>query len=111
MAIPWFEFYLPFNVMREPLPLVALELVCWFLVLQLVGTTVGGRVYPHHGRVDLLAVGQMAHAGSVLGPAVAQQLVAEHVPIGGERGPHDVGEQRLPPGGEVIVPGGRGLPQ
>ena len=37
VAIPWFEFYLPFNVLHEPLPLVLLEGVCWFLTLQLVG--------------------------------------------------------------------------
>lgn len=40
VAIPWFEFYLPFNVLREPLPLVFLELACWFLTLQLVGHAV-----------------------------------------------------------------------
>jgi hypothetical protein len=34
---PWFEFYLPWNVMWEPAPLVALELLCWFVVMQLVG--------------------------------------------------------------------------
>ena len=47
VAIPWFEFYLPFNVMREPVPLVMLELLCWFLVLQLVGTTIA---LVYHGR-------------------------------------------------------------
>jgi len=40
VAIPWFEFYLPFNVLHEPLPLVLLEGVCWFLTLQLVGHVV-----------------------------------------------------------------------
>jgi hypothetical protein len=34
---PWFEFYLPWNVMWEPAPLVALELLCWFGVMQMVG--------------------------------------------------------------------------
>jgi uncharacterized BrkB/YihY/UPF0761 family membrane protein len=34
---PWFEFYLPWNVMWEPASLVALELLCWFGVMQLVG--------------------------------------------------------------------------
>lgn len=33
IAYPWFEYYLPWNVMREPLPLVALELACWLAVM------------------------------------------------------------------------------
>jgi hypothetical protein len=37
VMVPWFEFYLPWNVMWEPAPLVALELLCWFGVMQLVG--------------------------------------------------------------------------
>jgi hypothetical protein len=37
LMVPWFEFYLPWNVMREPLPLVLLEAACWFLVLLGVG--------------------------------------------------------------------------
>ena len=28
LVIPWFEFYLPYNLMREPLPLVFLEGSC-----------------------------------------------------------------------------------
>lgn len=47
VAMPWFEFYLPYNVMREPPALVALELFCWFLVLQLVGGTIA---LVYHGR-------------------------------------------------------------
>lgn len=39
MAV-WFEFYLPWNVMLEPWPLVLLELLCWFLVLQIVGQAI-----------------------------------------------------------------------
>lgn len=39
-AIPWFEFYLPFNVLREPLLLALLEGACWLLTLQLVGLAV-----------------------------------------------------------------------
>lgn len=34
---PWFEFYLPWNVMHEPVLLVLLEMVLWFAVLILVG--------------------------------------------------------------------------
>jgi hypothetical protein len=37
---PWFEFYLPWNVMREPLPLVLLELFCWLVVQLLVGIAI-----------------------------------------------------------------------
>ncbi len=29
LMIPWFEFYLPYNVMHEPLSLVFLESVLW----------------------------------------------------------------------------------
>ncbi|MDX1619017.1 MAG: hypothetical protein R3224_09545, partial [Balneolaceae bacterium] len=34
---PWFDFYLPWNVMHEPISLVLLEMVLWFFALQLVG--------------------------------------------------------------------------
>lgn len=40
LMVPWFEFYLPWNVMREPFPLVLLEMACWFGVMQLVGVAV-----------------------------------------------------------------------
>lgn len=40
LMIPWFEFYLPWNVMHEPMALVLLEGVLWFLVLQLVGISI-----------------------------------------------------------------------
>jgi hypothetical protein len=40
IAMPWFEFYLPFNVMREPFSLVLVELVCWWLVFQLIGAAI-----------------------------------------------------------------------
>ncbi len=40
LMVPWFEFYLPFNVMHEPLALVLLEALLWALVLQLVGITI-----------------------------------------------------------------------
>lgn len=40
LMVPWFEFYLPWNVMHEPLSLVLLEAFLWFLVLQLVGITI-----------------------------------------------------------------------
>lgn len=32
LVTPWFEFYLPYNVMHEPLPLVLLETFLWLLV-------------------------------------------------------------------------------
>lgn len=37
LMIPWFEFYLPYNVMHEPLPLVLLECFLWLVTLQLLG--------------------------------------------------------------------------
>lgn len=37
VAIPWFEFYLPYNVMHEPVGLVLLETALWLLTLQTVG--------------------------------------------------------------------------
>lgn len=37
LMVPWFEFYLPFNVMREPLPLVLLEMALWLGVMLSVG--------------------------------------------------------------------------
>ena len=37
IAYFWFEFYLPWNVMREPAPLVLLELACWLGVMVFNG--------------------------------------------------------------------------
>ena len=37
---PWFEFYLPWNVMLEPAPLVLLEFLCWAGVMALVGLAI-----------------------------------------------------------------------
>jgi hypothetical protein len=34
---PWFEFYLPHNVMREPLPLVLFECLLWLMVTTTLG--------------------------------------------------------------------------
>jgi len=34
--IPWFEFYLPYNVMNEPLSLVLLEGLLWLLTIVTV---------------------------------------------------------------------------
>jgi hypothetical protein len=42
MMVPWFEFYLPWNVMREPAPLVALEMACWAGVLLGTGLAIAG---------------------------------------------------------------------
>jgi hypothetical protein len=36
IMVPWFEYYLPWNVMGEPFLLVLLEGACWFGVMQLV---------------------------------------------------------------------------
>lgn len=40
VMVPWFEGYLPWNVMREPAGLVALEMACWIGVLVIVGQAV-----------------------------------------------------------------------
>lgn len=40
LMVPWFEFYLPWNVMLEPLPLVLLETACWLIVLLAVGVSI-----------------------------------------------------------------------
>ncbi len=37
LMTPWFEFYLPYNVMLEPLPLVLLEALLWLCVTLLLG--------------------------------------------------------------------------
>jgi hypothetical protein len=37
LVFPWFEFYLPWNVLREPLPLVGLELALWLGVKLCTG--------------------------------------------------------------------------
>ena len=42
LMVPWFEFYLPFNVLREPAPLVIVEMICWLIVLVAVGMTIAG---------------------------------------------------------------------
>ncbi|MFP3943564.1 MAG: hypothetical protein ACLFWF_06715 [Alphaproteobacteria bacterium] len=40
LAFPWFEFYLPWNVMHEPAALVALELALWLGVMLVVGQAI-----------------------------------------------------------------------
>lgn len=42
LMVPWFEFYLPYNVMLEPFPLVLLEALCWLGVMLMVGLAVAG---------------------------------------------------------------------
>ena len=42
MMVPWFEFYLPWNVLREPAALVMLEMLCWAGVLMGVGLAMAG---------------------------------------------------------------------
>jgi hypothetical protein len=42
LMAPWFEFYLPWNVLREPPSLVALELACWAGVMLAVGLSIAG---------------------------------------------------------------------
>lgn len=40
LMVPWFEFYLPWNLMLEPTALVLLEMLCWAGVLVLVGLAI-----------------------------------------------------------------------
>lgn len=42
LMVPWFEFYLPWNVMHEPLMLVILEMLLWLSVLLVVGIAIAG---------------------------------------------------------------------
>jgi hypothetical protein len=42
LMVPWFEFYLPWNVLPEPNALVILEMVCWAGVMTVVGPTIAG---------------------------------------------------------------------
>lgn len=45
LTITWFEFYLPWNVMHEPLVLVVLELFLWIIVQMLVALSLA---YTHY---------------------------------------------------------------
>jgi hypothetical protein len=42
LMVPWFEFYLPWNALHEPVPLVLLEGVLWLAVLLIVGLAIAG---------------------------------------------------------------------
>lgn len=42
LMVPWFEFYLPWNVLHEPAPLVLLEMICWAGVMAGVGLAIAG---------------------------------------------------------------------
>lgn len=42
LMVPWFEFYLPWNVMHEPFLLVILEMVLWMGVLISAGIAIAG---------------------------------------------------------------------
>lgn len=42
LMVPWFEFYLPWNVMHEPAMLVVFEIVLWMGVLLIVGIAIAG---------------------------------------------------------------------
>ena len=37
---PWFEFYLPWSLMLEPTRLVLIELVCWAIIMALIGLAI-----------------------------------------------------------------------
>lgn len=40
--VPWFEFYLPWNVLHEPVALVIFEMALWLGVLLVVGMAIAG---------------------------------------------------------------------
>lgn len=40
LFVPWFEFYLPWNLMLEPNLLVLIEMACWAGVMLLVGLAI-----------------------------------------------------------------------
>ncbi|MDX1435655.1 MAG: hypothetical protein R3335_02515 [Anaerolineales bacterium] len=42
LMVPWFEFYIPWNVLLEPTALALLEMAAWAIVLLAVGLTVAG---------------------------------------------------------------------
>lgn len=42
LMVPWFQFYLPWNVLHEPWFLVLLEMLCWAGVLFLTGMAIAG---------------------------------------------------------------------
>ena len=37
LMVPWFELYLPWNVLHEPMLLVLLEAACWWITLTCAG--------------------------------------------------------------------------
>jgi hypothetical protein len=40
LMVPWFEFYLPWNLLLEPTALVLLEMACWAGILTMVGLAI-----------------------------------------------------------------------
>jgi|GEM_PF-1550510 hypothetical protein len=40
LFVPWFEFYIPWNLMLEPTLLVLVEMLCWAVVMMLVGLAI-----------------------------------------------------------------------
>jgi hypothetical protein len=40
LLAPWFEFYLPWNLLLEPSALVLLEMTCWAGILMMVGLAI-----------------------------------------------------------------------
>lgn len=60
LMVPWFELYLPYNVMLEPLPLVLLEVACWLVVMLAVGLAIAGAHGLFHRTRTRPAVGEEA---------------------------------------------------
>jgi hypothetical protein len=42
LMVPWFEFYIPWNVLLEPTSLALLEMLAWAVVILGVGLTIAG---------------------------------------------------------------------
>jgi hypothetical protein len=53
LCFPWFEFYLPWNVMNEPVMLVCLELALWAAMMALVGVTISLAFWRDRSAVSL----------------------------------------------------------
>jgi hypothetical protein len=50
LLVPWFEFYLPWSLLLEPGSLVLIEMLCWAVIMLMVGMAISaafGSAGPH----------------------------------------------------------------
>src|SRR5207244_6348661 len=80
-------------------------------LVQLFGIAVDREVHFGQSLVDGVAVGQVAHAGALVGAAVLEDLAGEDVAVGGEGGADPVGEDPVALGGEAVGVGREWLAQ